>query len=118
MHFFSAFPRTKSEKDLSANCFDNISTDTHINHSVIPLRSADEDATWTLHFNSLFDQYPFLGLSNAISHHPRGGAASRRAGRRILPVVEDHARVQPGLGVYRFPGNEIEKLSAGGFEVL
>ena len=82
-----------SESNFSTKDLDNISTDPHINHSVIPARGPDKNPAGALHLDSLFDQYALLGLSDAMGDHPGGRASRRRAGRRILAVMEQHARV-------------------------
>src|SRR5208282_6347619 len=106
------------EKKFSANGLDNISSDPYINHSVIPARSADENAARALHLESLLDKDALVGFGHTMGYHPGGGAAGSGAGGGIFAVVKDHASVQPGGGVYGLPGDEIEKLSAGTFQVF
>src|SRR5580692_662522 len=81
------------EKKFAANGFDNISTDPHINHSVITARGADKNPARTLHLESLFDQNAFVGLSHAGCHHPGRGATSGGTRCRIFTVIKDHSSV-------------------------
>lgn len=66
-----------SESNFSAKDLDNISTDTHINHSVILARSANKNSARAFHLESLFDQYALLRLGHPMSDHPRRGASRR-----------------------------------------
>jgi hypothetical protein len=75
---FAAHSCTKlSESNFAAKHLDNISTDTHINHSVIPARGADKNPARTVDLDSLFDQYSLLGLRDAMGDHPRGRTSRR-----------------------------------------
>jgi hypothetical protein len=61
-----------SETNVRAQDRDNISTDPHINHSVISVRGPDKNPARALHFDSLFNQHAFPGLSDAMRDHPGG----------------------------------------------
>jgi hypothetical protein len=65
-----------SKRNFSADNLDNISTDPHINHSVIPEGGADKNLAGTSHLDSLLDQHAFFGLSDTVGCHP-----CRRASR-------------------------------------
>src|SRR3981189_831134 len=81
------------EREFAAQNFYTISTDTHIDHLVILLRGAHKNATGTVHFETLFDHYVLVARRDTMRHHPRGPTTRRRAGRRVLAVVEQHARM-------------------------
>jgi len=53
-----------------------------------------ENPARPFHLDTLLDEHAFVGLSHAVGHHPRGGAASCGSGGRVLPVVEKHPRVR------------------------
>ncbi len=60
---FPADSRTKmSESYFSAEYLHNISTDTHINHSVILARRADKNPAGAFHLDSLFDKDALVAL--------------------------------------------------------
>jgi hypothetical protein len=64
-----------SKSKFSAEDLDNISTDAHINHSVILAGGADKNPAGALHLDSLFDQNVLVRLSHAMGDHPgRAGA--------------------------------------------
>jgi len=66
-----------SESNFSTKDLDNISTDPHINHSVILARSANKNSAGAFHLESLLDQYALLGLGDAVGDHPCSGASRR-----------------------------------------
>ena len=66
-----------SESNFSTKHLDNISTDPHINHSVILARSANKNSARAFHLESLFDQYALLGFGDAMGDHPRSSASRR-----------------------------------------
>jgi len=71
-----------SEKNLSTNGLDNISTDTHINHSIILASRSHKNPARAVHLDTLFDQHPFVRLSDAMRHHPRRGTSNCTKGKR------------------------------------
>ena len=101
-----------SEKNFSAHHLHGISTDPHVNHSIIPARSTNENPAGSLHFDTLLDEHPLLRLGHAVGHHPCRGAARRRAGSRILAVVKHHACMQARSRIHGLTRNKIEKLTA------
>jgi hypothetical protein len=52
----AVFRRSVTNRHLAAQNFHTISTDTHIDHLVIPLRGAHKNAARAVHFESLFDR--------------------------------------------------------------
>jgi hypothetical protein len=66
-----------SESNFSTKDLDNISTDPHINHSVILARSANKNSARPFHLESLLDQYVLLWLGDAVGDHPCSGTSRR-----------------------------------------
>jgi len=106
------------KEKFSAKNFDSISTDTHINHSVIPVGSPYKNATRTVHLNALLDQDAFVGPGHVGCHHPCGGATRSRPGSWIFAVVEHHASMQPRSRVQGLASHEVKKLSARAFQIF
>jgi hypothetical protein len=107
-----------SKRNFSADNLDNISTDPHINHSVILAGGADKDPAGPIHLDTLFDQHALFRLSDAVGYHPCRRASRRRTGRRVLTVVEHHASVQPGRGIHGLAADKVKKSSTGTLEVF
>jgi hypothetical protein len=87
----AAFSLLVREREFSAKNFHTISTDTHIDHLVILLRGAHKNATWTVHFETLFDHHVFVARSDTMRHHPGGTTTRSGSSRRIFAVVKQHA---------------------------
>jgi hypothetical protein len=106
----------KRERDLAAEHFYTISTDTHIDDMVILpgvfSGGANEDATGTVHFEPLLDQNLFVAGGNAVRHHPGGATSGGGTGGGIVSIVKNHAGMETGLGIYGLAANEIKEFSA------
>ena len=108
--------------DFTAEYFDTISTDTHIDHMVIMLVAmpggAYKNAAGPVHFESLFDQNLFIAGGNAMRHHPCRATSRRRPRSRIVAIVKNHARMQVGFRIHRLPTNEVKEFAAGAAQIL
>src|SRR5215469_11288497 len=109
-HIFREFRTVDSEENFGAHNFNGVASDADVDDSVSVLRGTHENTAAALHFDTLLDQYALIGTGNAMGNHPRGGAAGSRPGGGIFSVVEEHARLQTGLGIYRLAADEVEKL--------
>src|SRR5580658_9471780 len=110
------------ECDFTAENFHTISTDTHIDHLVIllvdALGGANKNPARAVHFEPLLDQNPLLAGCNAVRHHPGGAASGGGTGRGIVPVVKNHASMEPSFGIDGFAANEIKEFSAARCKVF
>src|SRR6476660_8108759 len=97
------------KKNLAADNFDCVTSNTDVNYTVIAARSAHENPAGTPHLDSLFDENMLLRLSHAVGDHPGRCAAGGRAGCRIFAVVDQHPGMQTCLRVDGFPCHEVEE---------
>src|SRR5437868_13417683 len=88
-----------------------IAADANINYSVISSRGANENSARTAHLEALFDHHALIWLRDMMGDHPGGGAACRRAGCRIFSVVEDHPRVELGVGLLDFAADKVKEFA-------
>ncbi len=63
------------KRNFSAQNLHTISTDAHIDDLVIPLGGAHENATGTVHFDTLLDQNALVAGGNAVGNRPCGAAS-------------------------------------------
>src|ERR1017187_6030173 len=104
-----AYRSLDRQSNFTAENFYTISTDTHIDHLVIVLEillcRTHENAARTVHLEPLFDFHLLIARGHPVCDHPGRTASRRRTRRRILSVVENHARMQPRVGVDGFGTN-------------
>src|SRR5436305_11702873 len=85
------------QNKFSARHFCNVPAHAHVYDLVIISSGAKKYPAAAFHFHALFHQHLLIGGNYAILHRPRGTRAGRGAGGRILTVITDHARLQPGF---------------------
>ena len=116
--YFPHVAQCDLEKNFAPDYFYCAAPDANVNYPVIVLGCAHENPARTLHLDALFNEHSLIGSRNTVRNHPRSGAARRRSGRWIFAVIEQHARMQAGCGVYGLASYKVEKPAPSSFQVF
>src|SRR5229473_473401 len=102
--FFAAKCTLGSEKNFASHHFHRVPADANVDYTVIAARCQHKNSAGPVHFDPLLDKNTLVGLSHAMGHHPRRGAARGRPCGWIFAVVEHHPGVKASLSVHGFKG--------------
>src|SRR5215472_7003760 len=116
--YFPHVAQRELEKNFAPYYFDGAASDANVNYPVIVLRRTHENPARTLHLDPLFNEHSLIGSRNAVRNHPRSGATRRRSSCWIFAVIEQHARMQAGCGVYGLASYKVEKPAPSSFQVF
>jgi hypothetical protein len=85
------FDPLDGDRGFTAENVHTISTDTHSDHMVIPLRGVNRNVAGTAYFAALLDQNLLIARSNGVRDHPGGAAPGGGTGGWILSVLISRA---------------------------